>query len=269
MAERLGRIPPTRSPWGVTLAVWRALFMREILNRISRERFAWVWMLVEPVAHIAILGWMLTSGIRTRTVAGGDVIVFLILGIQGFFMFRNIMNRGIDAVDSSASLYAFRQVKPVDTIIARALNAGFMEILIFITIFSGAALLGYSVVPKDPLLSLGGLFGLWLLGLGLALTLSVPSALVPEFGHTVRLLMTPMYFFSAVIFPSIKLPIFLREYLLMNPVLHALECMRIGFMPAYVVPPGISLGYVYACAIPFIFFGLALQLQFRARLMTR
>jgi capsular polysaccharide transport system permease protein len=251
------------------LSVWKALFLRELLNRISGERIAWVWMMVEPVAHITILGWMITEGLRSRTIAGADPVIFIVLGIQGFFMFRNIMNRGIDAVEASASLYAFRQIKPVDTIFVRAFNTGFLEILIFLLIFAGAGMLGHPIFPADPLLAMGALFGLWLLGLGVALALSVPCVLVPEFGHTVRLLTMPMYFFSAVIFPSVKLPVALREYLLMNPVLHGLEALRLGFMPAYVVLPGISLGYVYACAIPLIFIGLALHLQFRTRLMTR
>jgi capsular polysaccharide transport system permease protein len=196
-------------------------------------------------------------------------VIFIILGIQAFFMFRNIMTRGIEGVESGSNLYAFRQIQPVDTVFVRAFNAGLLEVLIFMLIFAGAGLFGYPIMPKDPLFAFGALFGLWLLGLGLALALSIPCVLVPELGRTVRLLMTPMFFFSGVIFPSIKLPVSLREYLLWNPVLHGLETLRLGFMPTYVVMPGISLGFVYACAIPLISIGLALHYLYRAQLMTR
>jgi capsular polysaccharide transport system permease protein len=269
MAEQtISRQPPARSPLAVMLAVWKSLFLRDLLNRISRERSGWVWMLVEPVAHIGILAYMITEGLRARTVAGADPIIFLMLGILGFFTVRNIMNRGIDAVDAGGNLYAFRQIKPVDTVFVRALNTGFLEIVIFILLFAAAGLLGHPITPGDPLRALGALFGLWLLGLGLALALSVPCTLVPEFGHMVRLVMTPMYFLSAAMFPSTKLPIQIREYLMWNPILHGLESLRLGFMPAYVVPPGISLLYVYGCAIPLIFAGLVLHVRYRNRLMT-
>lgn len=266
--ESVSRHPPVRSPLAVMVAVWKALFLRELLNRISRERTGWVWMLVEPVAHIAILAWMITVGLRQRTVAGGDPVIFIMLGILGFFMVRNIWYRGIDAVGQEG-LYAFRQIKPVDTVFVRAFNTGFLEIMIFIMIFIGAGLLGHPIWPEDPLRALASLFALWMLGLGLALALSIPCVLVPEFDHLVRLLMTPLYFFSAVIFPSVRLPISLREYLMWNPILHGLESLRLGFMPTYVVPEGISLLYVYACAIPLIFVGLALHVQYRTRLMTK
>ena len=267
--ETISRHPPERRPLAIMLAVWKALFLRELLNRVTGERFAWAWMLVEPIAHIAILGWMITQGFRARTVAGGDPLVFIILGILGFFMVRNLMTRGMDAPESNSALYAFRQVKPVDTIFARALNTGFLEIMIFVMIFAGAGLMGVDILPKDPLLAFASLFALWLLGLGLGLAFSVPCILIPELGRIVRLAMTPLYFFSAVIFPSVRLPIALRDVLLWNPILHGLESLRLGFMPTYVVPEGISLGYVYTCAVPLIFIGLAFHVRFRTQLLTR
>ena len=267
--ESISRRPPVRRPLAVMLAVWKALFLRELLNRFARERFAWAWMLVEPVAHIAILGWLITSGFRQRTVAGGDPLVFIILGILGFFMLRDMMTRGIDAPEASATLYAFRQVKPVDTIFARAFNTGFMQILIFLLILAGASLLGINIIAKNPLLAMTAFLGLWLLGLGLGLALSVPCILIPEFGRIVRLTTIPLYIFSGVIFPLMAMPVKLREILLWNPIVHGLESLRLGFMPAYVVPPGINLGYMFACAVPLIFIGLALHVHFKTQLMTQ
>ena len=44
-----------RTPPAVTLAGWKALFLREAVNRLARERGAWFWLLVEPVIHVASL----------------------------------------------------------------------------------------------------------------------------------------------------------------------------------------------------------------------
>jgi len=43
-----------RSPWQVTLHVWHALFMREAMARITGDRLGWLWIFVEPIAHILI-----------------------------------------------------------------------------------------------------------------------------------------------------------------------------------------------------------------------
>jgi capsular polysaccharide transport system permease protein len=43
----------TRSNWQVTVAVWRALLLREAVSRLFGRRAALFWLLLEPVAHMA------------------------------------------------------------------------------------------------------------------------------------------------------------------------------------------------------------------------
>src|SRR5678810_736691 len=108
-----------RSPFALTVDVWRALFLREALYRISQDRMAWAWLLLEPVAHVALLIWAFT-GFRHVVIAGADTAVFVALGVLGFFVPRNILLRSMDAISQNAALYAYRQVKPVDTVLVRA-----------------------------------------------------------------------------------------------------------------------------------------------------
>jgi capsular polysaccharide transport system permease protein len=248
--------------------VWKALFLREALSRLAQDRIAWVWLIAEPLAHIMLLVWVFSVGFRQRVVAGADVGVFIILGIMGFFLVRNIMTRASEAVGASEALYAFRQVKPVDTVIARAAVEALLIGVVFLVIFAGAALLGHPIYPADPLAALLALAALWLTGLGLGLVFSVLGNLVEEFGRMVRLLVTPLYFFSAVIYPSVVVPPSMRDILLLNPIVHGLEVLRVAFMPLYRVPPGIDLGYLAAFAAATIFLGLALHIRFKSRLMT-
>jgi capsular polysaccharide transport system permease protein len=260
---------PLRSPLTVTITVWKALFLRETLSRIAQDRISWVGLMLEPVAHISLLMFLFSVGLRQTSVVGADTGIFLMLGITTFFMVRNVLTRCLDVVDSSESLYAFRQIRPVDTVITRALSEGLLMCVVFLIIFTGAALFGLPVIPADPLTALQAWGVLWLLGLGLGLTFSVVSSLVPEVGRVVRLLIMPFYFFSAVMFPSTILPVSIREILLLNPVLHGIELLRVAYMPTYQVPPGLSLTYVAACALPLILLGLALHVRYRNHLMTQ
>ncbi len=256
-----------RSPLAVTLGVWRALILREAVARLSQDRIAWLWIFVEPIAHIALLMWVFAIGLRTRTVAGADVALFILLGVQGFFLARSIMMRGMDAVESGGSLYAFRQLKPVDTVIARSVTEGLLALVLLGLMLVGAALFGLPVLPADPLGALAALGALAGLGLGLGLTFSVLGKLVPEFGRLVRLLVTPLYLFSGVLFPSVVVPVTMREVLLFNPFIHGIEALRLAFMPAYQLPPGIDLAYPAAWGVVFVFLGLALHTRFQSSMV--
>src|SRR5690606_11147558 len=107
-----------RSPRAVTLAVWRAIFLREALDRLFDMRAAWFWLLMEPVLHIAFITFIFTV-IRTRTLGGIDVAVWIIVGMLAFFMFRRTAMQVMHAVDSNKPLFAYRQVKSFDTSIVR------------------------------------------------------------------------------------------------------------------------------------------------------
>jgi capsular polysaccharide transport system permease protein len=191
------------------------------------------------------------------------------LGVMGFFMSRNVMTRGMDAIVQSESLFTYPQVKPVDTVLVRAVLEGFIETLILLLILAGAGLIGFPVIPADPLSAVQAFAVLWLFGLGLGLTISVAGTLVPEIAHISRLLINPVYFLSAVMYPSVVLPQPMREVLLANPLVHAIESLRLGFMPGYQVPPGIDLGYPAACAMVLIFLGLALHIRYQYVLIEK
>jgi capsular polysaccharide transport system permease protein len=248
--------------------VWKALFLREALSRLAQDRIAWALLIVEPLTHVVLLMWVFSIGFRQRVLAGADVGIFIMLGILGFFLVRNIMNRALDAIDASEALFAFRQIKPVDTILVRAVLEGLLVCVLFLVMLGGAGMLGYPIYPADPLGALQAVGALWLAGLGLGLVLSVLGNLVAELARMVRLLFTPLYFFSAVVYPSAMIPPTMRDALLVNPIVHGLESLRLAFMPAYRVPPGIDLGYLVEFAVVAIFLGLALHIHFKSRLMT-
>jgi capsular polysaccharide transport system permease protein len=257
-----------RSPLALTLDVWKALFLREALYRITQDRMAWAWLLLEPIAHVALLIWVFTS-LNHVVIAGADTAVFVALGVAGFFVPRNVLMRSLDAISQNATLFAYRQVKPVDTVLVRAVLEGFLEVFIFLAVFAGLGLLGHTVVPADPARVIEALAVLWLLGSGLGLATSVAGKIIPEVSRVMRVLINPIYFLSSVFYPTVLLPHFAREALLFNPFVHGIESLRAGFMPTYRVPPGIDLGYPLAAALALVFLGLSMHVRFQARLIER
>ena len=257
-----------RSSLGVTLSVWRALLLREALTRISGGRVPWVWLLLEPMFHMAFMVFMMAV-IRHRVVGGIDAAVWVMVGMLAFFMFRRPAMQGTEGINANRSLFAYRQVRPADTVIVRAFLEGMLMLIISFVVLSAAALFGLPVLPDDPLLVIGAFFGLWLLGLGFGLTCSVPNELVPEFGQLLKFVMMPLYLVSGAIFPIGMVPFPYRDWLMLNPIVHGVEGVRLGYADYYHAPAGLSLEYLYAWALVLLFSGLALHVRFVQRLIAR
>ena len=257
-----------RTPFEVTCTTWKALFLRESVARLRRERLAVVWLIVEPVAHMAIL-MVIRLVIRQRNFAGADPVLFYSLGVMAFFLPRNIIQRSFDAVGQSSQLYAHRQIKPIDAVLARAAVEGVLSAVLFIIVLAGLALFRVDVVPKDPLGVLLALGVLWMAGLGLGLVNSVIGELLPILARILRVLLGPLYILSGVMFPTLLVPHPWRDYLLYNPLLHGLESLRTAYIPGYHAPAEINLGYTFGFAVVVIFLGLALHLRYQGALIAK
>lgn len=252
----------------ITLGVWKALLLREAVSRISAGRAAWAWLLVEPVIHIVFMLLMFTF-IRMREVGGIETGAWLIAGLMSFTMFKRVGGQSRNALKANSSLFAYRQVKPVDTVLVRAFLEGFLTIVITLIVGAGAAFFNIDVLPDDPLTVFTAFFGLWLVGLGYGLVLSVITELVSELGKIIDIAMTPLYLVSGVIFPLSSLPASFREWLLLNPLAHGVEATRMGISSYYHVMPELDVAYLYEFGLGSIFLGLALHRYFETKLIMR
>ncbi|MDB5750658.1 MAG: transporter [Ramlibacter sp.] len=257
-----------RTPFAITLAVWKALFLREALGRMFSSRGAWFWLFAEPAFHVAYL-MVLFGVIRVSTVGGIEKVVWILVGLLAFFAFRRTADQVINALSANRALYTYRQVKPADTVLVRGFLEAFLLAITAAIVLAGAALIGYDVVPTDPLSVLEAFFGLWLVGLGVGLIVSVVADMVPELGRIFRLMMMPMYLLSGVMFPISVVPQPYRDWLLLNPVAHGLEAARLGFASNYHAVPGLSIPYLYGFALVSMFIGLLLHRRFASRLVSQ
>jgi capsular polysaccharide transport system permease protein len=205
-------------------------------------------------------------GLRVRSVGGIDMVGWLMVGLMAFFLFSRTAVQAKNAVHMSRALYAYRQLLPVDTVLARGVLEMFLMTVIAVILFAGAILLEFVALPVDPLLLMAAWFGLWLAGMGYGLMASVGTELSREFGHILQLLMTPLYFVSGVFFPVSAVPQPYRDILLMNPLTHGLEAARLGFVPHYHAIQELDLSYLYIFSLSAIFIGLLLQRRFARQL---
>lgn len=257
-----------RSGLSITCSTWKALLLRETVNRLSSGRAAWAWLLLEPLVHVMFMLAMFTA-VQVTNIGGIDTMLWLTIGLIAFFQFRRTANQCTNAISANRALFTYRQVKPVDTVLVRAACEGFLMLLVLMMAMGVLALLGHNVIPADPLALLGALAGLWLIGLGFGLVTSVAVELIPEMSRVVGFIMLPAYLMSGVMVQIGVIPEPYRSYLAMNPLVHGLETARLAFAPYYHTIVGLSLGYLYAWALVLIFLGLALQVRFATRVASQ
>jgi len=256
-----------RSALLITLSVWKALFLREALTRLFGARGAWFWLLAEPVFQVTIMMFFFAV-IRMRHVGGMDVMVWLMLGFLAFFMFSRTSAQTSNALSANKALFAYRQVKPVDPVLVRGVLEGFLLVLVCSLLTSGMALAGKMAVPSEPLRIIGAVVGLWVLGLGWGLMLSVCSDLLPELARLIRLLTIPLMIVSGVIFPISALVQPYRDWLLLNPIAHGIEEVRAAYSASYYAVPELDISYMFFFSLVLVFLGLALHARYEDRLIA-
>ena len=257
-----------RSPISITWAVWKALFLREAVVRLFAGRAAWVWILVEPVAHMVFL-YLLFGFFLQQMVSGVEGGMFITTGLVGFLIVQNAVLRSKEAINANTALFTYRQVLPVDTVLVRAAVEAVLLISSALFLLAGLGLFGSRIVPHDFLLVMAALGALWLSGLGLGLMLSVATELVPEIGKVADMLFRPLYFLSGIMFPISAVPPGYRDWLLVNPFVHGIETLRMGFFPQYHAANGVSFSYLLVFALVTVCLGLALHVRFSSRLVTQ
>ena len=155
-----------RTPWQVTRAVWHAMFMRELVARTMADRMAWFWMLAEPIAIVILMLFVRTVVLgRSRMLMNAEFVPWLIVGLLGFYLFRENMLRSLAAVDMNKSLFAYRQVKPVDTVLVRCYLELALKSFIFILFIIGGSFLGLPLIPDLPIEAMYSWIALWMLGM--------------------------------------------------------------------------------------------------------
>ena len=257
-----------RSSRSIAWAVWKALFLREAVSRLSAGRAAWLWILLEPIVHLVFLN-LLFGVILQAMISGVEGGLFITTGVLGYLITQHTAMRSKEAISSNSALFTYRQVLPVDTVLVRAALEAVLISMSGLFLLIGLGLLGYSVMPADVLQAFIALALLWFAGTGLGLMLSVAGVLLPELAKVTEMLFRPLYFLSGVMYPPSAIPAAYQDWLLINPLVHGIEAFRTAFFSQYHTISGVSIGYIAAFATATMCVGLALHVRFAQRITAQ
>lgn len=255
-----------RSGFEVQKATIQALFLREMKTRFGKFRLGYLWAALEPTAHIMIM-LAIFGYVMNRTMPDISFPVFLINGIIPYFIFSNISNRSIGAIEANKGLFNYRPVKPIDTILARALLESVIYAAVYILLMSVVGLLG----EQFEIIRLVTLIFSWillvLLSCGVGLLFMVIASTYPETEKFLPILLKPLYFISCIMYPLHSIPKEYWPYLLWNPIVHAVELSRSAVFPGY-ASDGVSLNYLALSTLVILFAGLAVYRNREKAMLT-
>ena len=243
-----------RNAFQIFLAVQKALFLRELTMRFSVSKTGVFWIFFEPFVQVLVMV-LLKVIIFGRVSDNFDFAVFIALGFIAFNLFKNIIMKSMGVFKANKALFVYKQVKPIDTIVARILVELFITGVIVICFVAIGFYFDYDLnVQNLPLVVLGFIW-LVVFAFSLVVLLSVGNAFYSSVGKIISILMRFLMYSSAIFYTLEMLPMEIQSLLLWNPLVHFMEMIHGHYF--YVLDDGLVSYYYMALwtLIP-LYFGL-------------
>lgn len=264
---RKRRLREDIGPIHLQLRLISALFMRETRTRFGRAKLGYAWALFEPLAHIGIMIFLISAIGHTGLPPIGDsYALFYFTGIIPYHLFTHTAGHLIHSVPENRPLLQIPRVKTLDVYIARALLEGVTELAvasIFITVF---VMIGLNSLPINLLGVLAALALLWFAAWGVGMVNAVITSFFSGWERVWGALTSILYFSSGTFYVPRVMPEWLRDYLVWNPVLHAIEMVRVNyFNEPY--PHWLDISYLASWSAGAMILGFSLERIYRAHLL--
>ena len=242
-----------RNNWAIWRDVIFALFVREIRTGFN-DKLGLAWAVVQPLSFIIMLSYIRgrMDGGSTHTIPTFDFMMYGLLLIQ---LFLGTLSSCSSSIKKNKSLFAFRQVQPISSVLATGFFNFLVKVAVFISIFIFMYFIGLEVKLNDPLFMILNIFALWMFSMSFGLLFAIIQCYIPEFSKVQGILTRPLFFISGVFFSLQDVPKEYWPYLDWNPILHAIELTRYAAYPTYGTE-GVSEFYLFSSAFGSLFFAL-------------
>ncbi len=244
-----------RSSFQVLRDVTFGLLIRELKTRFGSYRLGYAWALLDPLLMIG--AFTLIFGMRSSGGFGGvPAPLFITASYLPFLFFRNVVTKLQSAVSANMGLFCYRQVTPFATFIARFILEVIIGLVVGCVLVLGLLWFGFDATPDDPLLVITIYFLLMTFSFSLGIIFCVICDLFKEANKFLDLLMMPLMFISCVMYPLATIPSQYQHFFIWNPLVHAVELIRCGWIAGY-VSPDVSWGYLSSLTLVLLTFAMS------------
>lgn len=245
--------------------VMAAVMLRDMRTRFFNHGLGFLVVALWPLAHMLILIMIYTIANRT-TPFGESIRVFFLTGLIPTLTFMYVSRFMSLSLVLNRPMLAFPVVMVTDVMAARAV----LEIVAaFLTLFfalSSLWLLGDDPWPRDVFQATYAYLATILLAVGVGVLAGVVVMFVSFFATIYALAMILIYISSGTMFVASQLPDAISGPLSWNPVVHAVEWMRIAYYDGY-SDKLLSRSYLIGFGLTSLFLGLALERLLRRKML--
>jgi capsular polysaccharide transport system permease protein len=242
-----------------------ALILRETRTRFGTSRLGYIWALLEPIVHIAVLSIVYLVFMR-RAPVGTSLSLFFVTGIIPYFLYDKTAQRLAGAINANRALLHLALVKNLDVIVGRALLELATILLVLLLLLTTLYSLGQMVnVYIEPLIMAQAIALTWLLGLGIGSINAVLNTMIKSWDMIFKMLTRPLYLLSGVFFMVERVPPPFGDYLRYNPLVHSIDLFRSAFFPGY-GRYTIDVSYLASWAVVTVLIGFTLERLLRKKI---
>ena len=224
-----------------------ALVLRETHTRFGRTRLGYVWVLIEPITHAIGLS-VVHYTLGRRSPLGGSMALFFMTGLLPFFLWSKVSHRLVSAFTSDRPLLNVPVVTNLDILCARALLEGATWLVVSTILISILVAIGFSDWPIEFESLCGVVSATFLLAVGVGSINATLTALLQSWHNVFYIITRPLYLASGIFYLVDQVPASAQRFLVWNPLVHAIEWMRISFYPAY-TPMTLDRAYLVGWAV--------------------
>ena len=146
-------------------------------------------------------------------------------------MFKNILSGATGAFMANKGLFSYKQVKPIDTIVARVLLEIFLTSIVACLFLFVGFMFQYEIKPENLVMVFMGYVWLMIFSFSVGLLVAVGNHFYLSIGKFIGVLSFLLLIGSAVFFPISSIPPAAQEILLYNPLVHFMEMIHAAYIP--------------------------------------
>ena len=210
------------------LGLWRYRYFvfgsirNELISRFARSKLGGLWMIINPLAQVAIYALVLSSVLAAR-LPGIDsqyaYAIYLMAGLLAWSLFNDIVGRCVNLFIEQGNLMKKMQF-PRITLPVIVLGTNLLNNVILL----GAILGVFLLLGHNFTLSMFWLLPLMIIlagfALGLGLVLGVVNVFVRDVSQVVPILLQMLFWFTPIVYPIDIIPESYRHLLEFNPIYH-------------------------------------------------
>ncbi len=239
------------------MRVITALLLREASLRLGPFRFGHLLIITDVLWGTTFIGfiWLYLG----RPAPYGDSVIFyMFTGMFPFTLYRTLHTRVSAALDANKALLSYPIVRPVDTLIARAILEGMFQLAAFIIFYPTFIWMGAANFPAHPVEMLAALGATFLLGFGLGVTGMILRSMFKSWAIIDGMIARTLFFISGIFFQIDYFPQEIKSILYWNPLVHAIEWFRYSIYYGYDTQT-LDKSYLLTFAMLSTLFGLVME----------